>query len=93
MIVDLIVNDLKESDLIIKRFINYCNDNKINNIKFATSNNKLIKKIEKTFEYRSSETESFIFIKKLVEEKILDKQELMKNETYETYVSGDVLIR
>ena len=93
MIVDLVAHDFDESISILKKFINYCRENKINNIKFATSNNELIKKIEKTFDCKFTTTESFLYIKNLVNEKILDKQELFKNETYETYVSGDVLIR
>ena len=93
MIVDLISNDFDESITILKRFINYCNENKINSIKFATSNKELIREIEKTFDCKFTTTESFLYIRNLVNEKILNKQELIKNETYETYVSGDVLIR
>ena len=36
MIVDLVSHDFDESILILKKFINYCRENKINNIKFAT---------------------------------------------------------
>ena len=46
MIVDLVAHDFDESISILK-FINYCRENKINNIKFATSNNELIKKLKK----------------------------------------------
>ena len=93
MIVDLVSNDFDESVTMLKRFINYCKENKINNVKFAISNKELIKEIEKKFDCKFTTTESFLYIKNLVNEKILDKQELIKNETYETYVSGDVLIR
>ena len=47
MIVDLVSNDFDESVTMLKRFINYCKENKINNVKFAISNKELIKEIEK----------------------------------------------
>ena len=93
IIVDLIADDFNESIIMIKNFINYCKKNKINNIKFATSNKELIKKIEKVFDYKSSNTESFLYIKNLVNQNLLDKETLSKCETFETYASGDVLIR
>jgi len=36
---------------------------------------------------------SFIYIKNLIEKKILEEDLLNQNESYETYISGDVLIR
>ena len=93
MIIDLIADDFNESTIMIKNFINYCNENKINNIKFAISNKELIKKIKKVFDYKSSNTESFLYIKNLVSQNLLDKEVLTKSETFETYASGDVLIR
>jgi hypothetical protein len=93
MIVDLIGNDFDESILMIQNFINYCKINKIINIKFAISNIELIKKIDKVFDYEYSSFESFIYIKNLVNENLLDKEVLKKKETFETYASGDVLIR
>ena len=93
MIVDLIADDFNESIIMIKNFINYCKKNKINNIRFATSNKELIKKIEKVFDYKCSNTESFLYIKNLVNQNLLDRETLSKCETFETYASGDVLIR
>ena len=93
MIVDLIADDFNESVVMIKNFINYCKENRIDNIKFATSNKELIEKIEKAFDYKSFNTESFLFIKNLVNQNLLDKEVLIKSETFETYASGDVLIR
>ena len=93
MIVDLIADDFNESVVMIKNFINYCKENRIDNIKFATSNKELIEKIEKAFDYKSFNTESFLFIKNLVNQNLLDKEVLTKSETFETYASGDVLIR
>ena len=57
------------------------------------NNKELIKKIEKAFEYKCSNTESFLYIKNLVNQNLLDKETLSKCETFETYASGDVLIR
>ena len=93
MIIDLVADDFNESIIMIKKFINYCKDNKIDNIKFATSNEELIKKIEKVLYYKCLNTESFLFIKNLVNQNLLDKKILIKSETFETYASGDVLIR
>jgi hypothetical protein len=62
-------------------------------VKFATSSKELIKKIDKDFDYKYSNTESFLFIKNLVEENLIDKEILKNSETFETYISGDVLIR
>ena len=93
MIVDLVGEDFNENILMIKIFINYCKEHKIINVKFATSNSQLIKKIDKFFNYEYSNFESFIYIKNLVNQNILKKEVLDKAETYETYVSGDVLIR
>ncbi len=93
MIVDLIADDFNESVEMMKNFINYCKENRIDNIKFATSNKELIEKIEKAFDYKSFNTESFLFIKNLVNQNLLDKEVLIKSETFETYASGDVLIR
>ena len=93
MIVDLIADDFNESVEMMKNFINYCKENRIDNTKFATSNKELIEKIEKAFDYKSFNTESFLFIKNLVNQNLLDKEVLIKSETFETYASGDVLIR
>ena len=93
MIVDLISTHINESAITLKNFINYCKDNKIVDVKFATSSKELIKKIDKDFDYKYSNTESFLFIKNLVEENLIDKEILKNSETFETYISGDVLIR
>ena len=93
LIVDLVADDFNESIILIKNFINYCEENKINNIKFATSNKELIKKIEKVFDYKCLNTQSFLYIKNLVSQNLLNKEVLAKSETFETYASGDVLIR
>ncbi len=93
IIVDLIGNDFNESILMIKNFINYCKLNKIINIKFAISNKELIKKIDKVFDCEYTNFESFIYIKNLINENLIDKKILEKKETFETYASGDVLIR
>jgi len=93
MIVDLIGNDFNESILMIKNFVNYCKLNKIISIKFAISNKELIKKIDKIFDCEYENFESFIYIKNLINENLINKEILEKKETFETYASGDVLIR
>ena len=50
---------------------------KINQIKFSTSNKSLIKKINNDLKFSHKHFESFIYIKNLVNEKLINK-ELLK---------------
>ncbi len=93
LIVDLLSDDADESITMIKNFLNYCKSNEILNIKFCTSNKTLIGKINKEINCKFNKFESFIYIKSLINEGVIERELLDKNETYETYVSGDVLIR
>ena len=93
LIVDLLSNDLNESILMLKFFLDYCLKNEIVNVKFSTSNKSLIKKMSNNFKCKYENFNSFIYIKNLIEKKILEEDLLNQNESYETYISGDVLIR
>ena len=93
MILDVVSLVLDQNIYLIKKFINYCNDEKIKEIKFATSNKTLIHEISKNFKFKQKSFESYIYVKNLINENLIDKNLLVKNESFETYVSGDVLIR
>ena len=93
LIVDLLSYDTDESIIMIKNFLSYCKTSEILNIKFSTSNKSLIEKIGKEFNCKFNKFESFIYIKNLIDEGAIEKELLDKNESYETYLSGDVLIR
>ena len=93
MILDVVSLVLDQNIYLIKKFINYCNDEKIKEIKFATSNKTLIHEISKNFKFKHKSFESYIYVKNLINENLIDKNLLVKNEFFETYVSGDVLIR
>ena len=93
LIVDLLSYDTDESITMIKNFLSYCKTNEISNIKFSTSNKSLIEKINKEFDCKFNKFESFIYIKSLIDEGTIERELLVKNESYETYLSGDVLIR
>ncbi len=93
LIVDLLSYNTNESIIMIKNFLSYCKANEILNIKFCTSNKSLIEKINKEFDCKFNKFESFIYIKSLVDEGVVDRKLLDKNESYETYISGDTLIR
>ena len=93
MIVDLVSLDYSYCTYLIKKFINYCYEEKINQIKFSTSNKSLIKEINKKLKSSNKHFESFIYIKNLVNEKLINKELLKNSESCETYISGDVLIR
>ena len=77
----------------INFFLDFCKKNNICGIKFSTSNKKLKDKIQEKIICKYNNFESFIYIKNLVSEKIIERKLLNKEETYETYISGDVLIR
>lgn len=93
LIVDLLSNDIDESVIMINFFLDFCKKNNICGIKFSTSNKKLKDKIQEKIICKYNNFESFIYIKNLVSEKIIERKLLNKEETYETYISGDVLIR
>ena len=93
LIVDLLSDDIEDSVTMIQNFLNYCVNKEILHVKFSTSNKGLIKKINEKFNCKFSDFESFIYIKNLINENIIERELLKKNESYETYVSGDVLIR
>ena len=93
LIVDLVGEDFDESIIMIKNFINYCNNNNILTIKFAISNKSLIEKINKTLNFDYLNFQSFIYIKNLIDENIIEKKILQQSDSFETYASGDVLIR
>ena len=57
------------------------------------SNKKLTDKIKEEITCKYNNFESFIYIKKLVNEKIIERKLLNEETTYETYICGDVLIR
>ena len=93
LIVDLLSNDINESILMLNFFLDYCIKNEILHVKFSTSNKSLIKKMSNNFRCKYVNFNSFIYIKNLIEKKILEEDLLNQNESYETYISGDVLIR
>ena len=93
MILDLVSLVSDQNIYLIKEFINYCNDKKINEIKFVTSNKTLIHEIYKNFKFKHKTFESYMYIKNLINENLIDKNLLAKSESFETYASGDVLIR
>ena len=93
LIVDLLSDNTEESITMIQIFLNYCANNQIFYVKFSTSNKGLIEKINEKFNCKFSNFNSFIYIKNLINENIVKRELLNKNESYETYVSGDVLIR
>lgn len=93
LIVDLVGVDFDESIIMIKNFINYCNNNNIITIKFAISNKSLIEKINRTLNFNYLNFHSFIYIKNLIDENIIEKKILKQSDSFETYASGDVLIR
>ena len=93
MILDLVSLVSDKNIYLIKKFINYCNDKKINEVKFVTSNKTLIHEINKNFKFKHKTFDSYMYIKNLINENLIDKKLLAKSESFETYVSGDVLIR
>lgn len=93
LIVDLVSNDIEESTMMIKFFLGFCKKNNILSVKFSISNKKLTDKIKEEITCKYNNFESFIYIKKLVNEKIIERKFLNEETTYETYICGDVLIR
>lgn len=93
LIVDLIYDDIEDGISMIQNFLNYCKLNNILNIKFSISNKDLIEKINKTFNCKFNNFESFIYVKNLIDENLIIRKHLDKIQSFETYVSGDVLIK
>ena len=73
MILDLVSLVSDQNIYLIKKFINYCNDKKINEIKFVTSNKTLIHEIYKNFKFKHKTFESYMYIKNLINENLIDK--------------------
>ena len=89
----MLYDDIEDGISMIQNFLNYCKLNNILNIKFSISNKDLIEKINKTFNCKFNNFESFIYVKNLIDENLIIRKHLDKIQSFETYVSGDVLIK
>ena len=93
LIIDLLSLETENSLNILRFFINYCKDKNLKNVKFSTSDQLLNLKINKEFESRTEIFNSYLYIKKLVDNNLIDFEKLKNAQSSETYVCGDVLIR